>query len=362
MKTVLEYILKTILYDLTGNQLIDDTIYYSSAILEIVAVIAIIVLIAVNRPLRERRTMDKKLIFSECVLVICQNVFQLLLIPLSEIDETWGIYTFDVLLTLTEPLYMLNILQWVVCVDYCLYRSEDHIKRAYRIIAVPMLAITAFQLIQNFLILSGVSKTLMWGFSDEFVQALKLGVEIGYIIYAVYIVKQYEKSSREPRFISLEVFIIPFVLGSLVRFYDAPLMALGIILTYVVVSRRDKFLDSETGFFNKEFLDYRSSYRDLKQYTGGSGILIDAQGHGKSMATILKEIRPVGANVFILGKDLFLMMSEALRGSALKMAAMTISEAAETSDEPYTPVITTASRGKEESATQFANRILSVKS
>ncbi|MCR5405043.1 MAG: hypothetical protein K6E91_14675 [Butyrivibrio sp.] len=357
MRNAVEYLIKTIMYEQTGNDLIDEAIFYSSLVLEGVAVIAIILLIVMNKPLREHRTPDKKLIFSECILIICQNVIQMLLVPLIMINRLWAIHTFNILLTLTEPLYMLNILQWVVCVDFCLYHSEDHLRRQYRHFAIPIVIVTALQLIHNMLIYYGVGPELLWGQSVNFAQMAKLAVEIGYILYAVYIVREYKKTSREPSFISLEAFIIPFVLGSLVRYYDAPLMALGIILTYVVISRRDKYLDMETGFFNREFLNYRSSYRDHNNYTGGSGILIDAAGHGKSMAAILKEFKPVGANVFVLGKDLFLIMSEALRGSALKMAAATIREAAETADEPYSPGISTASRGKEESAVQFARRL-----
>lgn len=77
------------------------------------------------------------------------------------------------------------------------------------------------------------------------------------------------------------------------------------------------------------------------------------------MAAALSELKPVGTYVFVLGKDLFLMMSEAMRGSAIKMAVATIREAAETADETYSPVISTATRGREETATQFARRLSS---
>jgi len=40
------------------------------------------------------------------------------------------------------------------------------------------------------------------------------------------------------------------------------------------VIRRDTYLDHDTGFYNRSFLDFLSTYRDRKKYEGGNGILI----------------------------------------------------------------------------------------
>lgn len=108
--------------------------------------------------------------------------------------------------------------------------------------------------------------------------------EIGYIIITFRLVRDYDRESRQPKFLSLSAFILPFILGALFRSFDESMITLGIILTYGAVIKRDRYLDHETGFFNRDYLGYLSKYRDKKEYTGGNGILIDAKGHRRDMA------------------------------------------------------------------------------
>ncbi|MCR4591501.1 MAG: hypothetical protein K5668_11880 [Lachnospiraceae bacterium] len=77
------------------------------------------------------------------------------------------------------------------------------------------------------------------------------------------------------------------------------------------------------------------------------------------MAEIISELKPADINVFALGRDRFLLLTETLRGSAVKMTVMTITEAAETSEDPYTPEIITATRRADETAKDFSERLFS---
>ena len=342
----------------TGYGQIDEFVYESSAVLISIAIIAVLLTLILNPGLRQRRRIEDRYMFREFILVLLHLIVDLIL----SFPESFGDRAADIIYhagpTLAEFLYMLAILQWMVFVDYSLYRSEDHIKRRYKHAVLPILVIMGAEAVQDFLafVVGGTDASII---SMDILQIIKLIVELGYIIKAVQLVKAYERESREPRFLSLSVFIIPFILGSLFRFYDAAFMALGVILTYGAVRKRDRFLDHETGFYNREFLEYRGQYRDKMDFTGGNGILIDAKGNGKAMAELLKELKPADINVFSLGEDRFLLITEALRDSAAKMAMMTIKEAAEGLDPPFTPGIKSVKRGNDESAETFADRLLS---
>ena len=76
------------------------------------------------------------------------------------------------------------------------------------------------------------------------------------------------------------------------------------------------------------------------------------------MVKLLEELRPSGSSVFMLSKDRYLIISEALRGSAAKLAVSTFIEAAEESPDAFRPNVTTVSRGRDESAEDFAERLL----
>ncbi len=78
------------------------------------------------------------------------------------------------------------------------------------------------------------------------------------------------------------------------------------------------------------------------------------------MAEILREFGPSDSHIFVLGEDSFLLLSESLRGSAVRMAVITITEAAMNGKDAYTPVIRTADRRKDETARDFADRLLKI--
>ncbi len=342
----------------TENERVNVFIYYTSTPLLFVGAGTIILLLILNKRIRKRKRPEDRFMFWECILVLIllgTEIFQAFdgLLPVSAVYFFAGLAS-----AVREFCYLLTILQWMVFVDYSLYRSPDHIRRRYKYAIFPILALMVMEVIQDIAIFGPYEFTPAAFVFMYVLQFIKLAVELGYIIRAVLLVVRHRKETREPRFLSLGAFIIPFVLGLEFRIYDASLIAFGVLLTCIAAGRRDRYLDYDTGFYNKEFLGFLSRYRDRKKYDGGNGILIRAEGRKEDMAKILKELRPEGSNVFFLGDDQFLILSESLRGSAVKMAVMTFTEAAESYEPPFTPVIRSASRKNGESAEAFADRLL----
>ncbi|MCR5790295.1 MAG: hypothetical protein K6G83_10460 [Lachnospiraceae bacterium] len=344
-------------YSWTGNPAIDRFIIYSSTVLMVVLAAILLAILLKDPHMKQRKRPEDRFMFSECILVLLLLASNLLMNIADLTDAGWPRIMYFVPL-IEEILYLLTILQWMIFVDYSLYRSRDHIRRRYKHALIPVIVVAG----------SGIAQTVISIMTGEMTDAMivsvyilefcNFAVELGYILTAVILVKKYDKQNREPKFLRLEAFIIPFVLGTLFRLYDASFMALGIVLTYGSILRRDRYLDHETGFYNRDFLEYRGKYRDEKEYEGGNGILITAAGHGKEMAELLRKLKPAGALLFALGGDCFLLLSESIRGSAVKMAVMTITEAAEASEAAFTPEIRTAVRGREETAGAFAARLM----
>ncbi|MCR4654868.1 MAG: hypothetical protein K5770_01340 [Lachnospiraceae bacterium] len=166
------------------------------------------------------------------------------------------------------------------------------------------------------------------------------------------------RESREPKFIRLGAFIIPFVLGVLFRFYDASLMALGIILTYGVVKRRDRFLNPDTGFYNTDFLKYLGTYRDKKNYSGECVIALSAPSDPEGLARILHEMGPQNGLVIDKGDGEFLLFAEDLRESAARMAQRTFKEAAGMWEPPFSVETSVVKRREDETASAFAKKLL----
>ncbi len=352
-----------ITYSEIGDEKLDRFFYdYVAAVLSWAALIGLLVFVLVNPNIRKRKRSEDRIIFSVCLLLFGLLAVKLFYSNIGLFSGHWVNYVYYVAPTLMELLYMLTIMVWMIFVDHCMYRSVEHIKRRYKHAMIPIVVVIAVDIYQSWLIygtiidteerfyfILAVATVLKW---------LEIIVEVGYILTAAYVVIRSGKESREPRFLRLGAFVIPFVFASLFRCYDVAAVSLGIVLTYGAVKRHDKYIDHKTGFYNRDYLTFLSKYRDQKAYTGGNGILINAQGHGEDMTEILKELKPADSNIITLGDDRFLLLSETLRGSAVKMAVMTITEAAETGSEPYTPEITVIKRLQDESAGEFASRLL----
>lgn len=341
----------------TEYEWLDEFVNRSSDTLLIAAFLGLLMFVILNGNLRKHERTEDRFIFAECILMLCSLFSEILYSMSWYINQRWANYLIFTLPTVVELFYMLTIMQWMVFVDYCLYHSRDHIRRRYKLALIPILVVEVTDALQSFVIygMGGVTDPML-AFT-YYLQFIKVFVELLYIITAVKLVTVYERESREPAFLRLDAFIIPFVLGCFFRYYSGPLMVLGIILTYLAAIRRDRYLDPDTGLFNRDYLDFLGKYRDRKNYGGGNGILIEAPGHGEDMAALLTELRPADSYVFILNKDRFLLLSESLKGSAVKMAVMTITEETENSEKPYTPVITSVSREKDESAGMFLKRL-----
>ena len=259
-----EGLLGLLSYSNSGYETVDSFVWTSSWLLDIAAIAGVTAFILLNPELREHKRTDDRLLFFECVLVICMNLLDVLLIPLTGSSQAWTGYAFVVSLTVIELLCLMIILQWLVFVDYSLYRSIDHIRRRYTHAVIPVVVLFILDLIQNVVLFGQKDAPEIMHVLARMIYFGERTVEMCYIVMAILLVKKHSRERREPRFIRLEAFIIPFVLGMLFRFYDGALISLGIILTYGAVVRRDRFLNSDTGFYNRDFLDHYGAYRDKR--------------------------------------------------------------------------------------------------
>ena len=315
--------------------------WVSAEWMENALLIGLVLFVLLTPKLRKHKRTEDKLIFWECVLIWFPGFYTLILsyVPIEWIYRwPWINYLYLARPVLIELLYMLAILQWLIFVDYCLYRSKDHLRRRYRHSVIPILIVVILDSIIAYIIYT-LAFTRTVDICADVLWYVKMAVELCYIATAIYLVRRYSKQSHEPKFLRISAFIVPFLLGNLIRFYDMFFMGLGVVLTYRAVKRRDKYIDHETGFYNGEYLEYLRTFRREKGYFEGYAMSIEAKGNGKAMADLLRELKPAGISIFSLGEERFLLLGETTRESALSMTAMTLKEAAEESEAAFTPKI-----------------------
>lgn len=335
--------------------------YWSSFAFEFLAVAGVLILLYRNPPVRKRSGTLNRLIFWECMLVIFMNILKMLLVPLAYTDGRWTDYAFDIAWTVNEVMYLLLLLQWLVCVDYCLYFSLDHIKRRYSKAAIPIMVIIILDILHTVIYRLGSAGLIrdidLLNSGQIYLHFMKLIVEAGYILTAVRLVRDHSKRSREPSFLRLEAFIIPFILGSLIRFYDGSFVGLGVILTYAAIKRRDRYIIPGTGLYNPDYVDCICKYWDKKGIKDGSALLISAAGRGSDLAVILSEFDIPDCFNIDMGEGRFVMIAGFLNNAALRMAEKTIVEDAGKADTPFRPEIVQMRRNDGESMSEFGVRI-----
>ena len=354
MKEFLNCLILTLLYQPTGNEVFDDFVFYSSFYLEFAAAIGVLLLVLLNEPVRKRKRTQDKLVFLECVLVFCQNVLDILLVPLVTVEDEWATYAFFAALTINEVLYLLIILNWLVCVDFCLNRSRDHIRIRYKHAAIPILIVTVLDLFQSLVGFGFLKVTFPRDILYNTVQTVKVMIEISYVLMAIYLVVKYEKQRKEPRFLRIDAFIIPFLFGCLVRFYDASFLGFGVILTYLAMRRRDKYIDIETGIFNNNYLDCISEHWDKKGITEGTALIIRSFGNTEALKGILKKIQIPDCFIIRSENECFVMLSGFLRDSAVKIAELMVKENAAEQEPSFVPEIRVLRRKEGQTMHEFS--------
>lgn len=357
-----EYLVDSLLYQMTGDDVFDSIVYWSSFICEILAAVGVVILVLRNAPVRKRSGTLNRLIFWECVMVFCLNILQISLVPLAYAGSgIWADIAFDIAWAVNEGLYLAIVLQWLVCVDYCLYHSRDHIRRRYSRAAIPILVVMLLDILST--IIFRVSDDVQGGgvfwvnTTQTVLRILELTVEAGYILTAVYLVRDHAKRSREPGFLRLEAFIIPFIFGTLFRFYDASFLGFGIILTYAAIKRREKYIVAGTGLYNADYLDCICAYWDKKGIKDGSALLISAPGHERDLAGILDEFHIPDCFNIDMGDGGNVMIAGFLRKTAFRMAEEMLFEAAGEAATPFKPEIEQMRRDDGETMTDFGVRI-----
>ena len=252
---------------------------------------------------------------------------------------------------------MLIVFNWLVCVDYSLYRSKDHLRLRYRYAAIPVIAVTVLQILRDMANADLISLPVWREISPFIFYSLKLIVEFAYVITAVILVIKYERERREPRFLRITAFIIPFVLGVLIRYYDAPFMTFGVILTYLAMRRRDKYIDFDTGLYTDSYLDIISSHWDKKGLSDANALLLSAPGHNEALAAILSDIKIGDCFIISFGDGRFVILTGALRDSAVLLTKQQLSEAAGEAKTPFEITMQSLRRGSEQSMKDFSAQI-----
>ncbi len=256
--------------------------------------------------------------------------------------------------TVLELALLLLSYQWVMYVDYMLYKSRDQLKRRYSTLFWPILICIILLLVNLF---TGVIFKIQpdMTYTATWVYDVLMAVDYVYFVMAFFIIYQYSTRHKGTRFFRITPVIIPVILGTLVNIltdYSAsPLgFAIGLTLLHFSMIGGWRFDDEESGFFNRSFLIrlVEEGQSEAERFWGA--ICFEAKEGANELPAILRSELPPKSTIAHIDGGKYVLLTESRRMSDIGFIADMIEDATEGKISVSTHCYI---RGKDQSAAAF---------
>lgn len=175
-----------------------------------------------------------------------------------------------------NPLFVAS---WCLYVDLKLYRSMTRVKRIYTYAFIPAVIMVIIALVNMFVpIIFRIDEQNVYSrLPFSYVYYI---VDVGYVLFSIFIYKGYERRYGKIRFFPLYLMICPIFLGCAIQvlIYGVSLMwistAVGLTAIYMSIQNEFSYLDKLTGLYNRAYLDYLLETSTREKNNLG-GIMID---------------------------------------------------------------------------------------
>ncbi len=223
-------------------------------------------------------------------------------------------------------------LQWLIYVDYTLYQNRDHIKRRY-----PKLILLSMGINLIILVIYVACRLFYPDSADVFSNAFETAsglIELICILQACIMTYSRQREKEIPMFLRLDPFIICLFAGHLASVFSPyPGYALGaasgMVLMYFARMNQICYLDPETGFYNRAYLEYVTGHVRSKGLRGGVGILFRIDGDPLVVSELLSEEKPDNSDIIRMGGNEYLLAALTQPESAVRLLIANVEDAGE---------------------------------
>ncbi len=335
---------------------------YVTLYVNAIAIMLSIGIMAMVWKLKMKDALEKKIFIGLLILVILMGAFYILCALRDDKMISCSHLGAMLLETGLELLINAYAFQWFIYVEYRLYHSVDHIRRNVLLFSGPFLVITIMDLVNIF-------TEFLLQYDDELgiitetpVYVLTDVIRLGYFICTLFILELRKRHDDSLKFFSVRPFFIPVMIYVLL-YYFTPYatvdlgLAIGLTLIYVELINEKCYQDSESGFFNRLYLDYLRGRITEGKYDLESALVYELPG--ADMATsaklILKQL-PKDCDTIRYGKDIVVTLTKVNNRGPLSMLSEDVQQSL---DEAGIPVeVRIDLKKKKESGAEFLERVL----
>ena len=233
--------------------------------------------------------------------------------------------------TVWEWLAFLIIILWAAYVENKLYGEKKRRSPLQMLYSLPFAVFTLLLIVNLFsgLIFSYTPENqceTTWLY-DAFV-----AVEGICFITTIFKVLAYDRRIKKVRYLKVLPMVLPVVFGVAVQYflpYQADVLgfAIGAVLVYFSMADENRFLDEESGLYNRSFLAYLFDLTVAGKNDARSALILDADGDLHACFNILRASLHQEGDVIRIEEKKFLMFSEISSRSDLQKFSTQVEEA-----------------------------------
>ena len=291
-----------------------DSTFFVTETFDIVAILILLGMCMTPKSAGEKEGLGTKLFVGMGVSIIAGAVLDLFSRMPFLYTEDGPLSLVLFLPALAEIAVMSFMFFLLLYTDYVFFESRDHLRRHFGPYMIPLIVIATILIVNAF---SGILYTTG---ADGVLSISALGyvleaTEYLYLLVpAVHFLICFKKYGNR-KFLHPLSITIPIVFGAVLTLltpFTVIYMGFATGLAFLVFSRIDsrRFLDADTGFYNRAYLRYITELiRQQKVYRKGM-ILFDVSGDNMAFADILKKELPGESEVVFLSKGHYVYLPD----------------------------------------------------
>ncbi|MCR5403388.1 MAG: hypothetical protein K6E91_06125, partial [Butyrivibrio sp.] len=209
----------------------------------------------------EKRTEDSLFMWLCNVSLIRLILIVLVLVPdLFNNGMRRLVVPYGVVFALIQILQFLIPLLWLIFIDYFVNRSVARLKRKYKYAFIPFLILAVLYAAQYILLrmeMDAVRNYAMGGkkpfafYLQDIYNIASFALSFCFILYAYLIVKTFHSEMKQPLFMRIDIFVVPWLIGTILTVItgfnvDSLFNSIAVLLIFISIKNRYRFLDSET--------------------------------------------------------------------------------------------------------------------
>ncbi len=266
---------------------------------------------------------------------------------------------------LSESACTVLTLLWMLFVDYCVYKSPGHIKKRYFSYYVMAGIGILFSAVSSCFTIKSLSEPALWAVVTMIIDTFVVlpVIQLIFVVTAYTIVAGYRKERRPPLFLRLDVFIVPVAIGCVLGVVIHESLrslgfAIGLLLTLRIQRNRSRYIDPDTDFYNKDFLQLMYEHMEKNGYLKEIGIIFSAPDRKDELLRAVGQLNYDNSEVFLLDDGKVLLTTEEQKKEAVELIIRFVSSVAQEADPPFEISADTIERKEGESAGSFTARII----